>query len=88
MNKLADFDVRFLFLLGMLIFLPSVEALKNLFAILFVFSWIFIAIRNKNWGGRWRIIDSIFLFWILADLLVSINAIITHDLSGSNFRDI
>lgn len=88
MQKFSELDFRFLFLLGLLVFLPSIEALKNLFAILFVFSWVFIAIRNKNWGGRWRIIDSIFLLWILADLFVSINAIITHELSGSNFTDI
>lgn len=87
-NKLAKVDIRFLFLIGLLIVLPAFEALKNLFAFLFVVSWVVIAKKNNHWGGKWRIIDSIFLLWILADIFVSINAIITHQLPGDNFRDI
>ena len=88
MNKIADVDVRFLLLAAMLVFLPGVEALKNIFALLFVLSWVLISKKNNNWGGKWQIIDSIFLLWILADIFVSINAVITHQLSGSNFRDV
>ena len=44
--------------------------------------------KNNDWGGKWLIIDSIFLLWILADIFVSINAIITHQLSGEGVRDI
>ena len=87
-NKLAKVDIRFLFLIGLLITLPAFEALKNIFAFLFVLSWVVIAKKNNDWGGKWRIIDSIFLLWILADIFISINAIITHQLSGDNFRDI
>ena len=87
-KKLSEIDIRFLFLLGLLVFLPGFEVLKNLFALLFVVSWVIIAKKNNYWGGKWRIIDSIFLLWILADITVSINAIITHQFSGSNFRDI
>ena len=87
-NKLAKVDIRFLFLIGLLIVLPAFEALKNIFAFLFVVSWVVVAKKNNDWGGKWRVIDSIFLLWILADIFVSINAIITHQLSGSGFRDI
>ena len=87
-NKLARVDIRFLFLIGLLIFLPALEAPKNIFAFLFVLSWAVIAKKNNYWGGKWRIIDSILLLWILADIFVSINAIITHQLTGSGFRDI
>jgi O-antigen ligase len=87
-NKLARVDIRFLFLIGLLIFLPALEAPKNIFAFLFVVSWVVIAKKNNYWGGKWRIIDSIFLLWILADIFVGINAIITHQLTGSGFRDI
>jgi len=69
--KLAKVDIRFLFLIGLLIVLPVFEAPKN-----------------NDWGGKWLIIDSIFLLWILADIFVSINAIITHQLPGENLRDI
>ena len=88
MNKIAVVDLRFLLLAAMLVFLPGLEALKNIFAFLFVLSWVLISKKNNNWGGKWQIIDSIFLLWILADIFVSINALITHQLSGSNFRDV
>ena len=88
MNKIAAVDLRFLLLAAMLVFLPGVEALKNIFAFLFVLSWVLISKKNNNWGGKWQLIDSIFLLWILADIFVSINALLTHQLSGSNFRDV
>ena len=87
-NKLARVDIRFIFLIGLLIFLPALETLKNIFAFLFVMSWVVIAKKNNDWGGKWLIVDSIFLLWILADIFVSINAIITHQLPGEGFRDI
>jgi len=79
MKNLARVDIRFLFLIGLLIFLPALEALKNIFAFLFVVSWVVIAKKNNDWGGKWLVIDSIFLLWILADIFVSINAIITYN---------
>tara|TARA_B110000008_G_scaffold190661_1_gene189419 strand:+ start:748 stop:1962 length:1215 start_codon:yes stop_codon:yes gene_type:complete len=88
MNKIAAVDLRFLLLAAMLVFLPGLEALKNIFAFLFVLSWLLISKNNNNWGGKWQIIDTIFFLWILADIFVSINAVITHQLSGSNFRDV
>jgi len=88
MNKIAPVDVRFLLLAAMLVFLPGLEALKNIFAFLFVLSWVLISNNNNNWGGKWKIIDTIFLLWILADIFVSIHAVITHQLSGSSFRDV
>jgi len=87
-SKLRFYDTGFLFLAATLIFLPSFEALKNIFAFLFVISWVYLSNKNKNWGGQWQIIDLIFLLWILADIFVSINAVVTHDNSGSSFRDI
>jgi hypothetical protein len=88
MNQIKEIDYKFLFLLGMLVFLPGIEALKNIFAFLFVISWIFASKKNKYWGGDWRIIDSIFALWIFADIVISVNAVINHEFSGSGFRDI
>ena len=87
-SHLKQYDVRFIFLALMLIVLPSFEAPKNLFAVLFVASWVFTSQRDKNWGGRWRLIDTIFLLWILADIAVGINAIIAHNQPASGSRDI
>jgi O-antigen ligase len=88
MTKLVEIDFRFLFLAAMLIFLPGVEALKNIFAFLFVLSWIYIGRKDNDWGGKWLVIDAIFLFWIIADLAVSLNALFTHQLPASGFRDV
>lgn len=88
MNKFLLFDFRFLFLAAMLVFLPGLEALKNICAFLFVLTWFLYSKRNNDWGGKWRIIDSLFVLWLLADILISINAVITHNLSGGGFSDI
>jgi O-antigen ligase len=87
-TKLAQTDLKFLFLAAMLIFLPGLEALKNIFAFLFVLSWILQSKKENNWGGKWRVIDSIFLLWLLADIIISVNAVITHQLPGGGVSDI
>lgn len=81
-------DAKFIFLALMLIVLPSFEVPKNLFAVLFVTSWAFISYRSKNWGGKWKIIDTIFLLWILADIIVGINAVVVHGQPASGSKDI
>ena len=88
LNYIKEQDVKFIFLALMLIVLPSFEASKNLFAVLFVASWAYIAKRDKNWGGKWRIIDTIFLLWILADITVGINAVIAHNQPANGSKDI
>lgn len=87
-SYIKEQDAKFIFLALMLIVLPSFEVPKNLFAALFVVSWVFISYRSKNWGGKWRIIDTIFLLWILADIIVGINAIVAHSQPASGSKDI
>ncbi len=87
-NYIKEQDLKFIFLALMLIMLPSFEAPKNLFAVLFITSWVFIARRDKDWGGKWRIIDTIFLLWILADIIAGINAIVVHSQPASGSKDI
>jgi len=81
-------DAKFIFLALMLIVLPTLEAPKNLFLLLFITSWIFISKREKNWGGKWRLIDTIFLLWILADIVVGVNAVMVHDQPANGSKDI
>ena len=85
---LRDQNYKFFFLVLMLSVLPILEAPKNLFALLFVLSWFIIALRAKDWGGRWRLIDTIFLLWLLADIAVGINAVIIHDQPANGSKDI
>lgn len=87
-NKILRIDIRFLLLVCLLFTLPSFEALKNIFALLFVVSWVYVSRKNKEWGGKWIIIDSIFLMWILAGIFVSVNAVKTHHFPGDNYTDI
>jgi len=81
-------DSRFIFLALMLIMLPSFEAPKNLLAVLFIISWFFVSKREKDWGGKWKTIDTIFLLWILIDIVVGINAVVTHAQPASGSKDI
>lgn len=88
MITISKIDFRFLLFAGVLLFLPGLEALKNIFALAFVLFWCYHANKNNDWGGQWKLIDTIFLLWVLFDVLVSLNAIIVHNLPGDNFRDI
>ena len=87
-SYIKEQDAKFIFLALMLIVLPSLEAPKNLFTVLFIVSWVFISKRDKNWGGGWKLIDTIFLLWILADIAVGINAIVAHNQPASGSKDI
>lgn len=87
-SYIKDQDSKFIFLALMLIVLPSFEVPKNLFAVLFVVSWAVISYKNKDWGGKWRAIDTIFLLWILADIAVGVNAVLVHDQPANGSKDI
>jgi len=58
-NYLKEQNAKFIFLALMLATLPSFEAPKNLFVLLFLISWIVFAIQNQDWGGRRQAIDTI-----------------------------
>ena len=87
-NWLNGQDSRYIFLLLLLVVLPSFEAPKNLFALLYVVSWLVIAYREKNWGGKWRIIDTVILFFFFGNIVVSLNAVITYNLSAGGMNDL
>ena len=87
-NWLNGQDSRYIYLLLLLVALPSFEAPKNLFALLYVVSWLVIAYREKNWGGKWRIIDTVILFFFFGNIVVSLNAVITHDFSAGGMNDL
>ena len=87
-NWLNDQDSRYIFLLLLLVVLPSFEALKNLFALLYIVSWSVISYREKNWGGEWRVIDTMLLFFFFGNIIVSLNAVIVHDLSARGMNDL
>jgi len=81
-------NAKFIFLALMLAVLPSLEAPKNLFALFFLISWVVIAIKSQDWGGKWQLIDTLFLLWILADVAVGFNAVLIHDQPANGSKDI
>ena len=87
-NWLNAQDYRYIYLMLLLIVLPSLEAPKNLFALLYVFSWLFNAYREKNWGGKWRVVDTLFLFFFVGNIAVSLNAFIILDMPVSAINDV
>jgi hypothetical protein len=87
-NYVKSQNVIFIYLALLLIFLPSFEAPKNLFLILLVFTWAYIARRDNNLGGKWKVIDTIFLFWIIFDIIIGINAVVNLDLPANGSKDI
>ena len=87
-NWLNGQDSRYIYLLLLLVALPSFEAPKNLFALLYVVSWFVIAYREKNWGGKWRIIDTVILFFFFGNIVVSLNAVIALDMPAKAINDL
>ncbi len=87
-NYIREQDAKFIFLALMLAVLPNLEVPKNLFALLFVLSWFVIAKKSRDWGGKWQSIDAIFLLWILADIIVGLNAVMIHDQPANGSKDI
>jgi len=81
-------DYRYIFLMLLLIVLPSLEVPKNLFSLLYVVSWIFVAYREKNWGGKWRMCDTLLLFFFLANIIVSLNASFILNFPASAINDV
>jgi hypothetical protein len=91
-NSILEFskrhDFKFILLCALLVSLPLIEAPKNIAAFFLVVFWVFDSWHAKDWGGKWRIIDSIFLSWILVDIVVTFNAAFTHNYSIGGFNDI
>ncbi len=87
-SYIKEQDAKFIFLALLLIVLPSFESPKNIFSLLFVISWVLIAKKNQDWGGRWRLIDTIFLLWMAADIIVGINAVVTHNMPAKGSADL
>ena len=85
---LNEQDYRFIFLILLLIVLPMLEAPKNLFSLAYVASWLFVAYRGKNWGGKWRSFDTLFLYLFLGNIVVSLNASFVLDLPVSAINDL
>jgi O-antigen ligase len=69
--KKVRFPVETGLLIAFCIFLPLVEAPKNLAWLLFVGAWAINRARARDWGGRWDYWDTLFALWIASGYLVA-----------------
>lgn len=77
--KNLRFPLEFVFLLGLIMTLPSLEAPKNLFWITFVAAWVINRVRLNNFGGAWDAWDTLIGIWILSGYIVAAFAGLHHD---------
>lgn len=66
-----------LFLL-LIISIPSWEAPKNILFGLFILMWLFNRIKDGDWGGSWRLFDSLIVLWMGCDILVNLVSVYHH----------
>ena len=67
-------DASFIFLVLFLISLPILEALKNIFLVLFFLSWLISSRRDASLRVGWDSTDTIFLMLILGIFIVTSHA--------------
>ena len=71
-------QILFLFLLLLVLVLPNLEAPKNLFFLGFFLTWFVYSYKSNDFGGDWKILDTLFLIWIIIDIMAGLNALISH----------
>ena len=69
--KKVRFPVETGLLIAFCVFLPLVEAPKNLAWLCFVIAWPLNRLRARDFGGRWDMWDSLFALWIASGYLVA-----------------
>ena len=68
------------------LFLPNLEAPKNVFFLGLILVWVLFSFKSRDFGGRWNHFDSIFLLFFLVNILVALNAHFEHNqpIKGAN----
>lgn len=58
------YPIEFFALVGLVFFLPSLEAPKNILWLVFAIMWLINRLRDKSFGGAWDRWDSLIALWI------------------------
>lgn len=66
------FQIEFGLFLLFIISIPSFEAPKNILYGLFFVAWIANRFIDKDWGGSWRLFDSLIALWMLCNIVVNL----------------
>lgn len=80
--KQQRYPVEIGLLLALCLFLPLVEAPKNLAWLAYAGAWLVNRVRARDFGGRWNLWDSLFAAWIASGFLAAAFA----GLHGSEWR--
>jgi O-antigen ligase len=67
----SRYPVEIGLLLGLCLFLPLLEAPKNLLWAAYALAWVVNRVRSGDWGGRWDLWDSLIAVWIGSGFLVA-----------------
>lgn len=79
------YPIEFSLLALLILFLPSYEAPKNIFLVLYVVAWIVNRVRDRDFGGKWRLWDTLILVWIASGYIVAAFAgVHYHEWLGAN----
>lgn len=71
MKPNSRYPIEFLALVALIVFVPLLEAPKNIFWLVFIVTWFVNRIRDKNFGGAWDFWDSLIGLWIFSGYLIS-----------------
>lgn len=71
MNTRLSNPFEFFLLISLIIFVPLLEAPKNIFWAFFIGVWLINRFRTKTWGGTWDFWDSLIAIWILSSYFIS-----------------
>jgi len=75
----SRYPIEFLWLLGLVFFLPLFEAPKNLCWLGYVLTWLYNRLRAREWGGPWDRWDGLIALWIASGYVVAAFAGIHHN---------
>lgn len=69
--KKARFPVETALLVAFCLFLPLQEFWKNFALVAYAVTWVANRLRARDFGGAWRMSDSVVLLWIGASYLAA-----------------
>lgn len=76
---------EFILLLGLVVFLPLLEAPKNLLWGAWIIVWLYHRVRDKDYGGLWDVWDSLIALLIASGYVVAAFAgLHNHEWGGAN----
>ena len=71
MTEKFRYRLELFMLFALILFLPLLESPKNISWLLFVLTWFFNRIKDRDFGGRWDAWDSFIAVWILSGIIVA-----------------